>query len=183
MHSCKLNLTVLRSSASLQPVHKVTSYLQTCGSGSDERYIVRLFLKTAGQSNKLGRTPRFHLESHRSSSSTQTLFSTDGPKYSYVLIRYRDESLSLIGMHNGCHSNRNLDTERVTGSVDNSQSRGDKERRRDETVSQRRAGNLRGGVLEQCGSVQESAARSSADYVVVYNVCNITLKMPTRHER
>lgn len=133
-----------------------------------------------GQSIKLG---------PQNLSQYTNTFSTDSPKYSYVPIRYRDESLPLIGMHNSCHSNRNLDTERVTGSVDNSQSRGDKERRWDETVSQRRAGNLRGGVLllfshtERCGNVQKSAAQSTADYVVVYNVCNIILKITTRHER
>lgn len=44
-------------------------------------------------------------------------------------------------MHNSCHSNCNLATERVTGSVDNSQSHGDEgEEMEDETVSQRREG-------------------------------------------
>lgn len=52
---------------------------------------------------------------------------TDSPKYCYALIRYRDESLSPIGMHISFHSNSNLDTERVTGSVDDSQSGGDRD--------------------------------------------------------
>lgn len=52
---------------------------------------------------------------------------TDSPKYCCALIRYRDESLSPIGMHISCHSNSNLDTERVTGSVDDSQSGGDRD--------------------------------------------------------
>lgn len=55
-----------------------------------------------------------------------------------VTIRYRDESLPLIGMHNSCPSNCNLDTERVTGSVDDSHSRGNsREETQQETVSQR----------------------------------------------
>lgn len=58
---------------------------------------------------------------------------TDIPKNSHVIIRYRDESLPLIGMHNSCHSNCNLDTKRVTRSVGNSC--GDEGE--DETVSQR----------------------------------------------
>lgn len=37
-----------------------------------------------------------------------------------VMIRYRNESLLLIDMHNSYYSNCNLDTERVTGIVDNS---------------------------------------------------------------
>lgn len=37
-----------------------------------------------------------------------------------VMISYRNESLLLIGMHNSCYSNCNLDTERLTGIVDNS---------------------------------------------------------------
>lgn len=41
------------------------------------------------------------------------------------VIAYRDESLLLIGMHNSCHSNYTLDTERVTVSVDNGHSCGD----------------------------------------------------------
>lgn len=96
----------------------------------NKTYVIKLFLKTVGQSIKLVRSIVTWVSEHsaRYVSHKESLpVPTDSPKYCYALIRYRDESLSPIGMHISCHGNYNLDTERVTGSVDNSQSSGDKD--------------------------------------------------------
>lgn len=180
LHSCKLKLTVLRSSAPLQLIalQQCPKKLKTACPHSKQlptnlwerfrRALRRLAVsKNCGSVNQIGSHTVIPPWVTQNLFQYTNTFSADSPKYSYVLIRYRDESLSLIGMHNSCHSNRNLDTERVTGSIDNSQRLGDKERRRDEMVSQRRAGNLRSGVLllffptqsdvETCRRVQPGA--------------------------
>lgn len=72
---------------------------------------------------------------------------------------YRDESPPLIGMHNSWHSNCNLDTERVTGSVDNSHSHSDcgEETRAGDDESDRHGGqhHWRNTVVFSCKAMWE----------------------------
>lgn len=96
------------------------------------------------------------------------------------MIRYENESLALIGIHNGRHGNCNLDTEKVTGIVDNSHSRGE---RGDEMVSQRQTESItrgrRGDIfmwsdLKSC-AVEPRGQGEGGDYILIYNICNLRL--------
>lgn len=108
---------------------------------------------------------------------------TDILKYGYVLIRYRDESLPLIGMNNSCHGNCNLDTERVTGSVDNSQSYGDwGEEMEDETVSQRREGSDKPTGVFLHGAMWKRAVKHSPERGGHMMHANLMLRTKTRHK-